>query len=128
MRCSVRRLTHEQRVLVHQVHPAKLAVDISASVVSNVLPWKHAEWLAIDPKGLLGDRCFDVCQFFRNPGRVPSGVNRRRLDIFCAELDLDRQRTKEWCFVHAMLDACWEFEDGNRWREVVAYAEATMSW
>ncbi len=35
------RLSLEQRVLIHQVHPAKLAVDISASVVSNVLLWRH---------------------------------------------------------------------------------------
>ncbi len=32
------------------------------------------------------------------------------MDIFCAELGLDRQRTKDWCFVHATLDACWDFE------------------
>lgn len=28
-------------VLVHQVHPVKLAFDISASVVSNFLLWQH---------------------------------------------------------------------------------------
>lgn len=34
-------LTRDQRVLLHQVHPAKLAVDIGTSVVSNVLLWRH---------------------------------------------------------------------------------------
>ena len=89
---------------------------------------QHQPWRAIDPKGLHGDRCFDVCQFFRNPGPVPAEVNRRRLDIFCAELDLDRRRTKDWCLVHAVLDACWQFEDGEPWQETVAYAEATTTW
>ncbi len=28
-------------ILVHQVHPVKLAFDISASAVSNVLLWQH---------------------------------------------------------------------------------------
>lgn len=28
------------RVLVHQVHPAKIGADVTASVVSNVLLWK----------------------------------------------------------------------------------------
>jgi hypothetical protein len=28
-------------ILVHQVHPAKLAFDISASIISNVLLWQH---------------------------------------------------------------------------------------
>lgn len=95
----------------------------------NVLRAQRAPWLAIDPKGLLGDRCFDVCQFLRNPmpDGVPVEVNRRRLDIFCSELGLDRERTKAWCFVHAMLDACWDFEDGNSWHRTVAYAEETLT-
>jgi len=85
-------------------------------------------WLAIDPKGLSGDRSFDVCQFFRNPHRVPRRLNSRRLDIFCAELGLHLARTRDWCFVHAVLDACWDFEDGNPWQRAVAYAEQTLSF
>ena len=34
-------LTRHQWVLVHQVHPAKLAVDLGTSIVSDVLPWRH---------------------------------------------------------------------------------------
>jgi streptomycin 6-kinase len=92
----------------------------------NVLGAQRAPWLAIDPKGLVGDRYFDLCQFFRNPHPVPRGVNARRLDIFCAELGLDRARAKAWCFVHAVLDACWSFEDGNAWADIIAYAEETL--
>jgi streptomycin 6-kinase len=94
----------------------------------NVLRAERADWLAIDPKGLMGDPCFDVCQFLRNPHPVPPSVNRRRLDILCAELGLDRQRTTAWCVVHAVLDACWDFEDGNSLRRAIAYAEATESF
>jgi len=62
----------------------------------NVLRGRDDAWLAIDPKGLAGDRCFDVCQFFRNPKDRPTlEMNRRRLDIFCSELHLDRRRTKD---------------------------------
>ena len=94
----------------------------------NVLRARRAPWLAIDPQGLAGDRCFDVCQFFRNPHDVPAEVNRRRLDLFCAELDLDRARTRAWCLVHAVLDACWDFEDGNPWERAVAYAQETQTF
>ncbi len=82
------------------------------------------------PEGARGDRCFDICQFLTNPHPqgVPTSVSRRRLDIFCDELGLDRQRAKDWCFVHAMLDACWSFEDGNPWQKRVDYAEATLSF
>jgi hypothetical protein len=31
----------DDRVLLHQVHPVKLAADISASLVSNTLLWRH---------------------------------------------------------------------------------------
>jgi streptomycin 6-kinase len=96
----------------------------------NILRAQRAEWLAIDPKGLLGDPCFDICQYLRNPypGPIEPGLNRRRLDRFCTELGLDRERTKAWCFVHAMLDACWSFEDGESWARTVAYAEATLAF
>jgi streptomycin 6-kinase len=94
----------------------------------NVLRSQRAEWLAIDPKGLAGDPCFDVCQFLRNPHDMPAEVNRRRLDIFCATLGLNRSRVKDWCFVHAMLDACWDYEDGNSWDHQIAYAKETLSY
>lgn len=96
----------------------------------NILRAQRAPWLAIDPKGLVGDRYFDICQFLRNPypGPIDPALNRRRLDILCAQLRLDRERVKAWCFVHAVLDACWDYEDGNPWAQKVAYAEETQSF
>jgi streptomycin 6-kinase len=95
----------------------------------NILRAGRAPWLAIDPKGLAGDRHFDVCQFFRNPWPgAPPAVNRRRLEIFCAELGLDRARVEDWCLVHAVLDACWDYEEGNAWERAIAYAEQTRSF
>ncbi len=97
----------------------------------NILRARRAEWLAIDPKGLMGDPAFDVCQFFHNPrpDRPPGPRrNARRLDIFCASLGLDRQRVKDWCLVHAVLNACWEYEDGRDWQHAIAFAEQTFSF
>jgi streptomycin 6-kinase len=94
----------------------------------NILKSDRTGWLAIDPKGLFGDRYFDICQFLRNPGPVSSATNRRRLDLFAAELKLDRQRLSAWCLVHAVLDACWSLEDGHDWRPKVAYAEETLMY
>jgi streptomycin 6-kinase len=95
----------------------------------NVLRAQRAEWLAIDPKGLAGDRCFDVCQFLTNPRPNPVKDISRRLDIFCAELGLDRRRTRDWCLVHAVLDACWSFEDDAPDLPLrVAYAEASLTF
>jgi streptomycin 6-kinase len=57
---------------------------------------------------------------------VSQTANRRRLDLFCERLELDRARARDWCFVHAVLDACWDFEDGNPWDRATAYAEQTL--
>lgn len=96
----------------------------------NVLRSHRSGWLAIDPKGLVGDPCFDLCQFLRNP--LPEGVSPavsgRRLDILSDVLGLDRQRIKDWCLVHAILDACWDFEEGQPWERATAYAESTLSF
>ncbi len=43
-------------------------------------------------------------------------------------MDLDQARAKAWCFVHAMLDACWDYEDGTPWQRAVAYVEETLSF
>jgi streptomycin 6-kinase len=94
----------------------------------NVLRSSRAGWLAIDPKGLVGDRCFDVCQFLRNPTRVTPATNRRRLDIFSDELGLDRRRLAQWAVVHAVLDACWTYEQQRDVRPAVEYAHETLSY
>jgi hypothetical protein len=36
-----------ETVLLHQVHPAKLAFDICASIISNVLLWQHRLGVAL---------------------------------------------------------------------------------
>jgi streptomycin 6-kinase len=94
----------------------------------NILRSTRCGWLAIDPKGLYGDRHFDVCQFLRNPDPMPPHVNRRRLDIFAAELGLNRQRLRDWCVVHAVLDLCWDFEEGGSWQTRVEYAHETLTY
>jgi streptomycin 6-kinase len=95
---------------------------------SNVLRDDQWGWRTIDPKGLAGDRHFDICQFMRNPWPGPAdvAVSRRRLDIFATELGLDRARLVAWCLVHAVLDVCWEFETGHNWRPALAWAERTL--
>ncbi|CAA9269845.1 MAG: Aminoglycoside 6-phosphotransferase, putative [uncultured Chloroflexi bacterium] len=115
--------TREQTVLHGDMHHFNV---LRADGTERTHGAEPVAWLAIDPKGLAGDRCFDVCQFLHNPHQVTVAARRRRLDIFCAELGLDRARTNDWCFVHAMLNACWHFEDGGAWQDAVTYVEETL--
>ena len=68
-------------------------------------------WLAIDPKGLVGDRGFEIAALIRNPDVKPPSLLTRRLDLLCDELTLERARVKDWLFAEQMLNACWDHDD-----------------
>jgi streptomycin 6-kinase len=89
------------------------------------------EWLAIDPKGLAGEREIEVGPMMYNPWQRVLGwqdlksVYARRLDILQEELDLDRQRMLSWCFVESLLSIVWLMEDGAPdWQRWLRVAEA----
>jgi streptomycin 6-kinase len=75
-------------------------------------------WLAIDPKGVFGDRHYDVANVFRNPyGAAPLARRPDRIDAladrFAATLGFDRKRTLQWAAAHCALSECWNREDGS---------------
>lgn len=47
MASPVTSMTLRKKVLYHQIHPAKLAADISASVISGYFMWQHEFWVAL---------------------------------------------------------------------------------
>lgn len=72
-------------------------------------------WLAIDPKGLLGDPAYELASFFLNPVGASGALAdpRRiaaRLDILTQRLDYPRKRILGWAATHAALSACWDLE------------------
>jgi streptomycin 6-kinase len=74
-------------------------------------------WLAIDPKGLVGDPTYDVANVFLNPfGATELAANPRRInalaDTFGARLGLDRKRVLGFAAAHCGLSACWNLADG----------------
>jgi streptomycin 6-kinase len=72
-------------------------------------------WTAIDPKGLIGDREYDVIQYLLNklPETNIKDTIEKRINIFVKELDLDKERVLLRGFSHAVLSTCWTIEDGN---------------
>lgn len=73
----------------------------------NVLR-RGSEWVAIDPKPLVGERAFDLASHVRDrrPNlRDDSGsraVVRRRLERLCSSLDVDHDRARGWAVAHAL--------------------------
>jgi streptomycin 6-kinase len=84
----------------------------------NILFDSRLGWLAIDPKGVIGELEYEVGASLRNPYERPelftsSKVIERRLRQFETELKLDADRALAWGFAQAVLSAIWSIEDGS---------------
>ncbi len=83
-------------------------------------------WAVIDPKGLRGDRHFEVIQYLLNYPRRGGDVDlvlRRRMAMLTERLALDAERMARWGVVKGVLDACWALEDGTDWHSGLEAAE-----
>jgi streptomycin 6-kinase len=82
----------------------------------NVLDFADRGWLAIDPKGLLGERGFDYANLFCNPETDPGVMAqdrfRRRLAIVAEASGIKRERLLQWILAWAGLSAAWWLSDG----------------
>jgi streptomycin 6-kinase len=83
----------------------------------NVLFDSHLGWLAIDPKGVIGELEYEVGAALRNPYENPElfisrSTIERRLEQFTNKLNLNYERTLRWAFAQAVLSAIWLIEDG----------------
>jgi streptomycin 6-kinase len=82
----------------------------------NVLSSGREPWLAIDPKGVIGDPAWEIAPFlFNRLERFPTDdwerTILRRADQMSEELDLDRQRVYAWSAVRAIQSAYWSLRD-----------------
>ena len=87
---------------------------------NNVLDFGSRDWLAIDPKGLIGERCFDHANIFCNPDLsdlVPPvatlpDVFASRVALIANLAALDRERLLFWIMAWAGLSAAWIIDSG----------------
>jgi len=83
----------------------------------NILSAERESWLAIDPKGVVGEAEYEVGAFLRNHLLLrpnPEKVLARRIAQFVEELGLDRERIIGWGLAQAVLSAWWGYEDHGR--------------
>lgn len=83
----------------------------------NVLFDADRGWLAIDPKGVVGEVEYEIGAALRNPYERPEmfaspGAVERRMLRYEAELKIDPARALAWGFAQAVLSAIWGVEDG----------------
>ncbi len=86
----------------------------------NILLSEEDGWLAIDPKGVIGDPVYEAARLQHNPipGLLktpsPRAVAQRRVEILAAVLEEDPARLLGWAFFDAVLAACWSVEEDGR--------------
>lgn len=82
----------------------------------NILDFAERGWLAIDPKGLVGERGFDYANLFCNPDHAiaaATGRLSRQVGVVAEAAQLDRGRMLRWIVAWAGLSAAWLIEDGE---------------
>ncbi len=92
----------------------------------NVLDFGARGWLAIDPKGLVGDRCFDYANMFCNPDHglaTMPGRLARQVAVVAAAAQLERSRLLAWIIAWAGLSAAFARDDGLPGNGILAVAE-----
>jgi streptomycin 6-kinase len=94
----------------------------------NILADVNRGWVAIDPKGVVGELEYEVGAVLRNPFEQPElflsrPVVERRLKQFVTILNLDYERTVAWGFAQAVLSAIWQVEDGREQSHHIELAE-----
>ncbi|PWT72409.1 MAG: aminoglycoside resistance protein [Chloroflexi bacterium] len=97
----------------------------------NVLSAEREPWLAIDPKGIIGEPAYDTGIFLRDPvDRIlasdhPDQFLARRIDQLADRLGFERSCIRDWGLAQAVLSAWWSIEDeGSGWEPAIWCAEA----
>ncbi|WP_425499095.1 aminoglycoside phosphotransferase family protein [Hoeflea poritis] len=80
----------------------------------NILHFGPRGWLAIDPKGIIGERSFEYCCLFGNPdpqSALRPGRLARQARIVSNAASIDQRRLLKWIFAWAGLSASMMFDD-----------------
>lgn len=86
---------------------------------TNVLRSEREPWLAIDPKGYVGDPAYDSITLLRTrfepllTAPDPRAAILRRLAVFADAAEVDRDRARRWAQARAVTAAHWGLRHGD---------------
>ncbi|PEA55101.1 hypothetical protein CON64_09475 [Bacillus pseudomycoides] len=83
----------------------------------NVLCMGEQQWLAIDPKGVIGEAEYQTIAYLRNHlfNKVnPKKILANRIQQLAEELQLDKERIIAWGLSHCILSSWWYLESHER--------------
>ena len=87
----------------------------------NILDFGTRGWLAIDPKGLVGERGFDYANIFTNPDladptkpvAIEPEIFAQRVNIVSEIARIERQRLLMWIIAWCGLSSAWFLQEGD---------------
>lgn len=83
----------------------------------NIVTSDRSEFLAIDPKGIVGHIGYDIAVFLNNlhwwqrKNRDVEGFLQNAIGRFSENFDLEEMELREWAFAYMVIGAWWNFED-----------------
>ncbi|MFJ6084925.1 aminoglycoside phosphotransferase family protein [Streptomyces sp. NPDC092369] len=86
----------------------------------NILRAERDPWLAVDPKGYVGDPAYDGGTLLKSRALAilaaddPRKAVHRVLDVFAEAAEVDRERVRRWAQFHAVQAAFWGRRHGFR--------------
>ncbi|WP_333734578.1 aminoglycoside phosphotransferase family protein [Streptomyces sp. IBSBF 3010] len=96
----------------------------------NILRAEREPWLAVDPKGYVGDPAYDAGALMKSRAYALAGTHdlrstaHRIVDVFADAAELDRERVRRWAQLHAVQAAFWARRHGFR----VARGGPELEW
>lgn len=116
----------EKAEIIFQEFPKekKELVLLHGDLHSDNILLSHRGWLAIDPKGIVGEREFELGAYLRNPYYdYPKGSDYKKLETnkilqFSEELGFDKKRLLDWSFACAVISLLWSLEDEGSFKQI----------
>jgi streptomycin 6-kinase len=85
-------------------------------------------WLAIDPKGYIGEPEFEIAAYLKNPIGfskffLDKQIIKQRIQIIEDQLGYDRDRMLKWAFTLTILSVIWNIEEKQDYTDWLQLAE-----
>lgn len=81
----------------------------------NILYDDKRGWLAIDPKGLIGDPAFNGARFIQNFWQTTptASLVMNRVNLISSICELDKQRIAKWAYIDYIISNAWALEENR---------------
>lgn len=92
----------------------------------------EAQWLSIDPKGIIGEVAFEAAAFdILTQEEIAEGKNqtcviKHRVKLLAGRLNIDVKRLLDWLFIRIMISAQWLIEDNADPAKMIHLAKWVM--